>query len=208
MVIKFEDQWAIMVKDDTLRQNSQKPYEVEFQFSEGWDGFNKTAIFEAGPASIVVTLTEDRCAIPAECLKHPSVKLKIGVYGVKGEERKGTVWCLTSMIVPDGGIGVNPGGCCCGGGSTLPDDAYNQIMAAIGDLSAAGFEGKTLAEVFKEIRESACGTATDEEVDEALNDAFGSSYSGPDDPEGSGEEDPDNTATDEEVDQLLKDVFG
>ena len=101
MKINVMDNWAVMVEDDTLQQNSQKSYEVKFNFTESWNGFSKTAIFEAGPASVIVALTEDRCSIPAECLKHGSVKLQIGIYGVKGEERKGTIWCLASMIIPD-----------------------------------------------------------------------------------------------------------
>ena len=71
--------------------------------------------------------------------------------------------------------------------------------------SAAGFEGKTLAEVFKEIKESVCETATDEEVGSMLNGAFGQSSGGTTDP---GEETPGNTATDDEVADILKDVFG
>lgn len=201
MKINVMDSWAVMVKDDTLRQNSTKTYNVEFNFDECWDGYSKTVIFEAGPASVIVALTEDHCTIPTECLKHGSVKLQVGIYGVKGAERKGTIWCLTSMIIPDAVLNI--GG---SSGTPLPDDIYSEIMAAIGDLSAAGFEGKTLAEVFKEIRDSACGTATDEEVDAALNDAFGKDYELPKDPDG--DQSPGNTATDEEVGDILDEVFG
>lgn len=200
--INVMDSWAVMVKDDTLRQNSTKTYNVEFNFDKSWDGYSKTAIFEAGPASVIVALTEDRCTIPAECLKHGSVKLQIGIYGVKGEERKGTIWCLASMIVPDATLSIRGSS----SGTPLPDDVYSEIMAAIGDLSAAGFEGKTLAEIFKEIKDGACGTATDEEVDTVLDNAFGQKPNQPEAP--SGGEGPDNTATDEEVDDILNEVFG
>lgn len=202
MIIQITEQWAKLIKDDTLRQNSTKTYEVEFDFDESWDGYSKTAIFEAGPASVIVTLTEDRCTIPAECLKHGSVKLKVGVYGVKGEERKGTIWCLTSLIIPDATMNIGSGSS--SGGTVIPDDVYSEIMAAIGDLSAAGFEGKTLAEVFKEIKNNVCETATDEEVGDALNSTFGTKT----DPSEQPEELPSNTATDKEVSDLLNDVFG
>ena len=196
MKINVMDTWAVMVEDDTLRQNSKKTYNVEFNFDKCWDRYSKTAIFEAGPASVIVALTEDRCTIPTECLKHGSVKLQIGIYGVKGEERKGTIWCLASMIIPDATM-------CKGGSSPLPEDVYSEIMAAIGDFAAAGFEGKTLAEIFKEIKDSACETATDEEVSSMLNGTFGSPGN-PFDPE----ESSDNTATDQEVEDILNDVFG
>ena len=122
------DTWAVMVEDDTLRQNSKKTYNVEFNFDKCWDGYSKTVIFEAGPASVIVALTEDHCTIPAECLKHGSVKLQIGIYGVNGDERKGTIWCLASMIIPDATMNM-------GSSSPSPDDIYSEIMAAIGDLA-------------------------------------------------------------------------
>ncbi|MEI3298112.1 hypothetical protein [Dysosmobacter welbionis] len=49
-------------------------------------------------------------------------------------------------------------------------------------------------------------TATDEEVREALDDAFQSDWIPPDNPDDP--EAPDNTATDEEVEEILDDVFG
>ena len=49
-------------------------------------------------------------------------------------------------------------------------------------------------------------TATDEEVDQALDEAFGTDWTPPDNPDDP--EDPDNTATDEEVEDILDAVFG
>lgn len=118
-----------------------------------------------------MVLTEDRCTIPAECLKQGGVALRVGIYGVKGEERLATVWCKTSVILPAGGIDVgqfNPS-------EPMPDDLYKKIMDAIGDLGAAGFEGKNLAEAIGEIRDGIADTATDAEVDSALDGVFGSS---------------------------------
>lgn len=199
MKIKITDHWAQLVEDDTLRQNSPKTYDVEFLFDGSWDGFTKTAIFEAGSASVVVALTEDCCAFPAECLKRGGVVPRVGVYGVKGGERRATIWCETSRVLYDGQLNLGQGS-----GQPAPDDLYSEIMAAIGDLSAAGFEGKTLAEIFIEIRQSIGESATDEEVDCALNAVFG-----PPGESGSGEaEDFSNTATDEEMDKILDDVFG
>lgn len=199
------DNWAVITKDDTLQQNSSKTYWVEFNFDKSWEGYSRTVIFEAGPTKVVVVLkefsdTEDRCPIPKECLKYGGVKLKMGIYGVKGDERKAIVGYLTSRIISDGGLKL--GGSSSGG--TLPDEVYSEIMAAIGDLSAAGFEGMTLAEVFREIRNHVCETATDEEVSDALNTTFGTKT----DPSELPEEFPSNTATDKEVSDVLKDVFG
>jgi hypothetical protein len=120
---------------------------------------------------------------------------------VNGEARKATIWCETSMIIPDGSLGLGSST-----GTPMPDEIYSEIMAAIGDLSAAGFEGKTLAEIFREIKNSACETATDPEVEDMLDDTFGSAPILPDNP--GGEEIPDNTATDKEVADILDEVFG
>ena len=180
----------------TLIQNVATPYPVEFAFSKDWDGFAKTALFEAGGVSMAVVLSEDKCDIPGECLKKGGIPLKIAVYGVKGEERKSTGWHVTSKILFPANISIGTGG----SGDPMGDEAYKQIMGIIGDPSTAGFGNKTLTEVIVEIQRSISGTASDKEVDDMLNDAFASS-----DPGGST---PDNTASDKEVDDLLNDVFG
>lgn len=195
MKIKVKDDWAVIVQDDTLRQNSEKRYLAEFDFDRSWDGYARTVVFEAGPASVVVVLkeyseAENFCPIPKECLKYGGIKLKIGIYGVKGEKRKAIVGYLTSTVIADTGLT----------GSTRPADRYSEIMAVIGDLSGAGFEGMTLAEALREIQNSVCETATDAEVDDALNEIFSEESAGP--------VDRTNTATDEEVSSILDEVFG
>lgn len=197
MKIEIKGSFTRLVGDASLVQNSKTSYIVEFTFDEAWEGFAKTALFEAGGASIAVVLSDDRCNIPADCLKRSGVCLQVAVVGTKGDQRISTGWCVTGMILPKATMGFSQGG----GGSTLPDDAYEQIMAVIGDLSAAGFEGKTLSEIIIELRKSISDTATDEEVSDALDEAF----SEPGDPGGSS---PDNTATDEEVGGILDEVFG
>ena len=151
MKIAIKGSFTRLVGDASLVQNSSTPYIVEFTFDDAWEGFAKTALFEAGGASIAVVLSDDRCTIPAECLKRAGVRLQVAVVGTKGDQRISTGWCVTGMILHKATLGLGQGG---GGGSTLPDDAYEQIMAVIGDLSAAGFEGKTLSEVIIELRKS------------------------------------------------------
>lgn len=201
MKLAIKGRYTMLVEDATLVQNSQTPYPVSFAFSEDWDGFVKTALFEAGGASIAVVLTDDQCNIPVECLKKGGVRLKIAVYGTKGEETKTTDYHVTSMILYQAGLSVGSGS---SGGATMGDEAYQQIMAIIGDTESAGFGDKTLTEVIVEIRKSISTTATDEEVEDMLDSAFGSTSTDPDDED----ESPDNTATDQEVEDILNDVFG
>ena len=100
MEIAVKATYAHLVKDESLVQNSDKLYIVEFRFDQSWDGYAKSAVFEAGGVQQPpVALTDDRCIIPAECLKRAGINLKIGVSGIKDGVQKDTVWCLASKIM-------------------------------------------------------------------------------------------------------------
>lgn len=191
--IAVKQSFTTLLEDATLVQNAATPYAVEFTFSEDWEGFTKTALFKAGGVRMAVVLSDDKCNIPAECLKQGGISLKIAVYGVKGEEHKATDYHVTSTILYPASIDIGSGSS--GGGET-----YQQIMGIIGDPKAAGFGDKTLTEVITEIQKSIAVTASDDEVEDMLDDAFAG-----DDPDGSTSG---NTATDEEVEDILNDVFG
>lgn len=77
MKIAIKSCFTTLVEDTTLIQNAATPYPVEFAFSKDWDGFAKTALFEAGGVSMAVVLSEDKCDIPGECLKKGGIPLKI-----------------------------------------------------------------------------------------------------------------------------------
>ena len=186
MKIAIKSCFTTLVEDTTLIQNAATPYPVEFAFSKDWDGFAKTALFEAGGVSMAVVLREDKCDIPGECLKKGGIPLKIAVYGVKGEERKSTGWHVTSKILFPANISVGTGG----SGEPMGDEAYKQIMGIIGDPSTAGFGDY----------------AKTTEVTAAINTALEAYYT---------KTQADDTfvkkadvATDEEVDAMLTEVFG
>ena len=48
MEIAVKATYAHLVKDESLVQNSDKLYIVEFRFDQSWDGYAKSAVFEAG----------------------------------------------------------------------------------------------------------------------------------------------------------------
>lgn len=48
MKIAIKSCFTTLVEDTTLIQNAATPYPVEFAFGKDWDGFAKTALFEAG----------------------------------------------------------------------------------------------------------------------------------------------------------------
>ena len=45
MEIAVKETYAHLVKDESLVQNSNKLYIVEFHFDQSWDGYAKSAIF-------------------------------------------------------------------------------------------------------------------------------------------------------------------
>lgn len=47
MEIAVKETYAHMLKDESLVQNSEKIYIVEFIFDQSWDGYTKTAVFRA-----------------------------------------------------------------------------------------------------------------------------------------------------------------
>lgn len=147
MKIEIKGPFTRLVGDASLVQNSKTPYTVEFTFDGVWDGFAKTALFEAGGASIAVVLTDDCCTIPADCLKRAGVRLQVAVVGTKGDQRISTGWCVTGMILHKASLGLGHGG----GGSVLPDDVYEQIMFGYDKLMEAIGNGDKLSKIDYEL---------------------------------------------------------
>lgn len=82
----------------------------------------------------------------------------------------------------------------------VPDQPHHVCCRCAQLVPPSHSGGDIRAQILEVIREN---TATDEEVDAALDDAFASDWTPPDDPEHPG-----NTATDEEVEDVLDEVFG
>ena len=91
MKIAIKSCFTTLVEDTTLIQNAATPYPVEFAFSKDWDGFAKTALFEAGGVSMAVVLSEDKCDIPGECLKKGGIPLKIADILIAEGKTNGTI---------------------------------------------------------------------------------------------------------------------
>lgn len=212
MKIAIKSCFTMLVEDTTLIQNASTPYPVEFAFSKDWDGFAKTALFEAGGVSMAVVLSEDKCDIPGECLKKGGIPLKIAVYGVKGEERKSTGWHVTSKILFPANISIGTGG----SGDPMGDEAYKQIMGIIADLKTlVGTlpEGATSTTVVAYITEainalSIGDYAKTTEVTAAISTALESYYTKTQVDETFVKKTDIVMATDAEVDAMLTEVFG
>lgn len=97
-----------VLEREPVTSGSVNAYAARFEFSEGWEGLNKTAVFQAGCASREVLLgPEGACVVPWEVLRFPGYQLKAGVYGKQGGEVVlPTVWADLGVIlegVPAGG---------------------------------------------------------------------------------------------------------
>lgn len=73
---------------------------VRFEFSEDWEGLERTAVFMAGSESRSVLLGEDGgCAVPWEVLAEPGRCLMAGVCGRRGEDVVlPTVWASLGTV--------------------------------------------------------------------------------------------------------------
>lgn len=97
-----------LLEREDVTSGSVNAYAAKFEFSEDWDGLDKTAVFQAGCASREVLLgPEGACVVPWEVLRVPRYHLKTGVYGKQGGEVVlPTVWADLGEIlegVPAGG---------------------------------------------------------------------------------------------------------
>lgn len=184
MEIAVKGQTIAVTKDDTLIQKSKKTYGVSFIFDESWDGFVKTAHFQAGSVSSSVALTDDKCDIPSKCLENAGIMLQVFVHGVKGSEEKSTPWCLVSRILYETVIDIPTSQQChCSGGTTpstptTPTDEVerlcNDFAEALRDYSEDDLKDRSLADVVSEVCDDIGATATDKEVTDVLNGVWGS----------------------------------
>lgn len=81
-------------KFEELTSGSVNVNQVQFEFSEDWDGMARTAVFKQGNTAISVLLCEDAaCYIPYEVLQEHGRALYAGVYGTKdGAVVLPTIW--------------------------------------------------------------------------------------------------------------------
>lgn len=111
--------------------------QVQFEFSEDWEGLTKTAVFEAGGESRSVLLDgSGLCTIPWEVLAAPKRELRAGVYGTRGGDMVlPTVWANLGVILE----GAAPAG------ELYPPtpELWEQALAGKGDGLA--YDGKNLS---------------------------------------------------------------
>ena len=97
-----------VLEREAVTSGSVNAYAARFEFSEDWEGLDKTAVFQAGCVAREVLLgPEGACVVPWEVLRVPGYQLKAGVRGKQGGEVVlPTIWADLGVIlegVPAGG---------------------------------------------------------------------------------------------------------
>ncbi len=173
MKLVIKDSTIKMVEGGTLIRNDKTPCSVEFIFTGDWaDCPTKTVIFKAGSAAEVsVSLAENKCLIPDECLKEGGVFLKARVEGSGSSEDIFTAWCTLGRVLYDAVIDAGGGG------------SYAQLTKDIGDVSQLQTESQDLVGAINELKEELDngggggggdpGTVADADVDKMLDEVFG-----------------------------------
>lgn len=75
----------VVLKREYVSSGSSRVYDIQFKFSQEWDGLQKLVLFRVGqcePTAPILLPLNDRCQIPSEVLYEPGKMLYIGVMGV------------------------------------------------------------------------------------------------------------------------------
>ena len=96
---------------EPITSGSVNVYTVRFDFSEDWEGMEKTATFRFHSQSVSTALDENnRCVIPWEIIDHyePNMQLFAGVCGTKnGEVVLPTIWASLGTLLEGTTYGRN-----------------------------------------------------------------------------------------------------
>ena len=161
---------------------------MKFQFDNDWDGLERIAVFRVGKKSVSITLDDtNTCKIPWECVRENDIgkEVQVGVYGMVD----------TTVVLPTiwAGLGNLKEGCSLGS-TALPatpsvaeqilaqvlaarDEVFDAIRANGGivpDTGGGGGEPEPEPDIGDtEEKPSDGDVATDDEVNDALDDIFG-----------------------------------
>lgn len=133
MKICVSSNWLSVVESEIFVAGSVGVYHVEFDFDSSWDEYTASAIFEiSGQTSIEMLVENGICEIPWEVLADTKKKFRIGIYGVKKDARRPTLWTEYFAVAPGTSTGV----------AARPDpspDIYEQLIYSINQVGSAKY---------------------------------------------------------------------
>lgn len=84
---------------ELITSGSVAVYQVHFQFSKDWDGFDRFAVFDDGDTRIEVPVdSSDTVIIPWEVMTDPDDLIEAGVYGIRGHQVLPTIWSSLGTV--------------------------------------------------------------------------------------------------------------
>ena len=112
--------------------------QVQFVFSEEWEGLRKVAVYKAGDACCTTVDVQTVDTIPAEVLEHSLQRLQVGVYGISedGSVVTPTIYATGPFIHISAVLGDDP---CFDPENTF----WIRLEEAIGELTELTTEEKT-----------------------------------------------------------------
>ena len=131
---------------------------ASFVFDEAWEGYSKTAVFCAVSATTEIArevALDDAgtCVVPWEVLL-PDSKLTVGVYGVRGNQRRPTIYCAP-LFVERGAEPTEET-------RTPSPTVYEQLRSEMGNLEQLATQDKSnLVAAVNEAARSGGGMAAD-----------------------------------------------
>lgn len=118
--------------------------EVEFDFSEEWDGLGKLAVFRSDGSRDVIVDENGVAVVPHEILATPGMDVEVGVYAVRED---GTTWPAPTPFCKLTRNGIAEGADPSGDESYPPTpEVGEQAVAMAGAALAAAEEAKAMAE--------------------------------------------------------------
>lgn len=89
----------VVQETEPMTSGSVNVYQILFEFSSDWDGFDRFAVFDDGDARIEIQLDDTNiCDIPWQVMTDPGDLVEAGVYGVKGQQVLPTIWAVLGEI--------------------------------------------------------------------------------------------------------------
>lgn len=128
MFVLYADKTQLSVREkEPVTSGSVNVYSVQFEFSEDWEGLERTAIFQAGCREKAVALTGGACSVPAEVLPEPGYYLMVGLCGKQGESTVlPTIWANLGLILAGAVTGGAPE-------PTPPPEGWQEALNSKGD---------------------------------------------------------------------------
>lgn len=141
MIVLYADKNQLTVREkEPITSGSVNVYPVRFEFSEDWDGLDRTAVFQAGCVEKAVALTGGACTIPPEVLGVSGHFLMAGVYGKLGATvALPTIWANLGLILEGAVPGEDPDT----PEPVPPPDGWQEALDSKGDNLS--LEGKSLS---------------------------------------------------------------